>query len=65
MARRQAYAVIYAPQVRVNDGDDLESLILAHSPRLREILKSGREQLRAGEGIAHDDFWDKQASPAE
>ena len=41
----------------VGNEDDLESLLLAHSPRLRAILDAGRQQLQAGSGVPHDEFW--------
>lgn len=41
----------------VEDDDDVERLLLAYSPRLREILEAGRQQIRTGGGIAHKRFW--------
>jgi len=41
----------------VGNEDELESLLLAHSPRLRAILDAGRKQLQAGSGVSHDEFW--------
>jgi prevent-host-death family protein len=41
----------------VVDEDELERLILAHSPKFQAILKKGREQIRAGAGIEHEEFW--------
>jgi hypothetical protein len=32
-------------------------VLLAHSRRLREILAAGRQQISAGEGLSHDQFW--------
>jgi prevent-host-death family protein len=49
----KAVAVLLA----VRDEDELEELVLAHSPRLREILDAARQQIREGAGIGHDDFW--------
>ena len=43
--------------VGVRDDDDLERLLLAHSPRLQAILTAGRQQLAGGEGISHQNFW--------
>jgi prevent-host-death family protein len=37
--------------------DELERLILAHSPKFQAILKRGREQIRTGQGIEHEEFW--------
>ena len=41
----------------VSDEDDVERLVLAHSPRLRAILDAARQRLRAGSGVRHEDFW--------
>jgi prevent-host-death family protein len=46
-----------AALLAVRDDEELERLVLAHSPRLRAILETARQQIRAGEGIAHGDFW--------
>jgi prevent-host-death family protein len=41
----------------VEDEDEVERLILGHSPKLRAILEESREQIRDGKGIPHDEFW--------
>lgn len=41
----------------VVDEDELERLILAHSPKFQAILKKGREQIQAGQSIEHEEFW--------
>ena len=41
----------------VTDEEELERLILAHSPKFQAIIKSGKEELRRGEGVEHDEFW--------
>jgi prevent-host-death family protein len=43
--------------VAVSNEDELERLILAHSPKLREILDAAEQRIQEGEGIAHGDFW--------
>jgi prevent-host-death family protein len=43
--------------VAVGDDEELERLLLAHSPRLRAILDAARQRLRAGAGIPHEEFW--------
>lgn len=40
----------------IQDEEEIERLILAHSPRVRAILERSREQIRAGRGIRHEDF---------
>jgi prevent-host-death family protein len=41
----------------VSDEEELERLLMAHSPRLQAILEAGRRQIQAGAGIPHDVFW--------
>ena len=47
----------------IQDEEEIERLILAHSPRVRTILERSREQLRAGRGIRHEDFWKEMDQP--
>lgn len=49
----KAVAVIIAPR----DDDDLESLILARSPRFQALLERSRKSLRAGKGLSTEQFW--------
>jgi PHD/YefM family antitoxin component YafN of YafNO toxin-antitoxin module len=46
-----------AALLAVTDDQELERMILAHSPRLRAVLETARQQIREGEGIRHEDFW--------
>ncbi len=39
------------------DDDDLESLILARSPRFQALLNNSRQSIKAGKGLAQKDFW--------
>lgn len=41
----------------VEDDEELESLLLAHSPKLRAILDAAERRIDKGEGIPHDEFW--------
>ncbi len=41
----------------VADDDELERLLLAHSPRLRQILEASERDIRETGGIGHKDFW--------
>jgi prevent-host-death family protein len=50
-----------AALLAVRDGEELERLVLAHSPRLRSILDTARQQIRDGEGLGHQDFWREMA----
>jgi len=49
----KAVAVIIAPL----DDDDLESLLLARSPRFQALLERSRKDLRAGKGLLSEQFW--------
>ena len=46
-----------AALLAVRDDDELERLVLAHSPRLQALLETSRQQIREGEGISHENFW--------
>ncbi len=37
--------------------EDLERLLMGHSPKLQAILEAARKRFRQGRGIPHDDFW--------
>jgi prevent-host-death family protein len=50
-------AVLVAP---VSDAD-LESLVLARSPRFRALLEKSRQSIRAGKGVSRQDFWEAVA----
>ena len=41
----------------VTDEEELERLMMAHSPKLRAILQKSMRQIQAGKGIPHDEFW--------
>lgn len=43
MVRKQPDTLVCAPD--------------AHSPRLRSLLETARQQIRKGKGISHADFW--------
>jgi prevent-host-death family protein len=49
----KAVAVLLAPL----DDDDLESLVLARSPRFQALLDKSRQSIRAGKGLSRDEFW--------
>ena len=50
-------AVLVAP---VSDAD-LESLVLARSPRFRALLEQSRQSIRAGKGVSGQEFWEAVA----
>jgi prevent-host-death family protein len=41
----------------VTDEDELERLIMAHSPQLQAILDAARTRMDRGEGIPSEQFW--------
>src|SRR6516225_2826786 len=49
----KAVAVLLA----VTDDDELERLVLAHSPKLQALLDKSRRQIEETGGIPHDEFW--------
>ncbi len=55
----KAVAVLIAPL----DDDDLESLLLARSPRLQAILNQSRQSIKAGQGVTADALWDMVDNP--
>jgi len=46
----------------VHDDDELERMLLAHSPKLREILNAANRRIEEGKGIAHEEFWNRVQS---
>ncbi len=48
----KAVAVLLA----VTDDDELERLVLAHSPKFQAVLDKSRGQIEETGGIPHDDF---------
>ncbi|MGA2034847.1 MAG: type II toxin-antitoxin system Phd/YefM family antitoxin [Thermoguttaceae bacterium] len=49
----KAVAVVLA----VTDEDELERLVLAHSPKFQAMLDKSRRQIEESGGISHDVFW--------
>ncbi len=49
----RAVAVLLA----INDDDELERLILAHSPKFQAMLDQSRRQIEETGGIPHAQFW--------
>jgi prevent-host-death family protein len=46
-------AVLLAPR-----DDDLERLVLAHSPHFQALLDQSRQSISAGKGLSRDAFWE-------
>lgn len=49
----KAVAVLLA----VTDDDELERLVLAHSPKFQALLDTSRRRIEETGGIPHDVFW--------
>ena len=49
----KAVAVLLA----VPDDDELERLVLAHSPKFQALLDNSRPQIEETGGISHEQFW--------
>src|SRR6266480_1071148 len=49
----KAVAVLLA----VTDEDELERLVLAHSPKFQALLDRSRRQIEETGGIPHEQFW--------
>ncbi len=43
--------------LRTGSQEDLERLLMGHSPKLQTILEAARKRFRAGAGIPHETFW--------
>jgi prevent-host-death family protein len=41
----------------MQDEDEIERLVLAHSPKFQVILEKTRQQIRDGQCLSEDDFW--------
>ena len=41
----------------VKDEEEIERLLLAHSPKFQSILEVAEKQIRDGKGLSHEDFW--------
>jgi prevent-host-death family protein len=48
-----------AALVGVGEAEDLERLLMAHSPQLQAILDAARDRFRKGEGIRSKAFWNE------
>jgi prevent-host-death family protein len=57
----KAVAVLLA----VTDDDELERLLLAHSPKFQAILNESRRQIDSTGGIPHQEFWREVESKSQ
>ncbi len=54
----KAVAVLLA----VTDEDELERLMLAHSPKFRAIIEKSRREIEETGGLSHEQFWREVAA---
>lgn len=45
--------------VGVDDDDDVERLLMAHSSKLQSILVAARKRIQEGKGVPHEQFWEQ------
>jgi prevent-host-death family protein len=43
--------------LRSETEEDVERLLMGHSPKLQSILEAARKRFREGRGIPHETFW--------
>ncbi len=43
--------------ISVSDGEELESILLACSPRFQRLLERSNRQIDKGKGLSHAEFW--------
>jgi prevent-host-death family protein len=46
-----------AALVSVSDEDEIERLLMGHSPRLRTLLSRARGRIRSGKRLSHEEIW--------
>ena len=46
----------------ITDEDEIERMLLAHSPKFQSILNVAEQQIREGKGIKHEAFWQEVES---
>ena len=47
--------------VAVSDEEELERIVLAHTPRFAALLDSAYARVKKGRGIKHAEFWSRVA----
>lgn len=43
--------------VAVSDEEELERLVLAHTPRFMALLEAAHDRIERGHGVTHEEFW--------
>jgi prevent-host-death family protein len=54
-------AVLLVP----HDEEELERLVLSHSPRFQAVLEQSRQSIEAGKGLTREEFWQAVEQRAE
>ncbi len=54
-----------AVMLAVTDDDELERLVLAHSPKFQALLNKSRRHIGATGGIPHAQFWQEVKAEAQ
>ena len=54
-----------AALVAVTDDDELERLVLAHSPKFQALLEKSRRDIEDKGAISHDKFWEEVAGDSQ
>jgi antitoxin (DNA-binding transcriptional repressor) of toxin-antitoxin stability system len=54
-----------AALVAITDDDELERLVMAHTPRVRQLLDAAAERIKRDGGIPHGEFWQQVAEESE
>jgi len=47
------------------DKEELERLILAHTPRFQSLTKEAEKRIKASGGMDHNEFWDNVSKTGE
>jgi prevent-host-death family protein len=48
--------------ISITDEDEIERMVLGHSPKFRRIVEVAEQQIREGKGIKGEDFWQEVES---
>ena len=43
--------------LKIQDDDDLERLLLAHSPKFQAMLVAAEQRIKETGGVSHEDVW--------
>jgi prevent-host-death family protein len=54
-----------AVMIAVTDDDQLERLVLAHSPKFQALLDKSRRQIEDTGGIPHEQFWSEVSAESQ